>query len=70
MVSYGEITIAVQMKGDLLKANTTLNSHNVRSIKTVIETIEGNVIVLDTDTRTINDIDVVWEVEHNEEEAC
>ena len=70
MTTYGSIEIAVMMdKGDIEKAEKKVNSYNIKNAKLVIETTDGRIIEFDSKKRTINDIDVTWETEFDDE-AC
>lgn len=68
MAVYGTIEISAMLdKGNILKAEKVLNSYNVKNVKLTIETIDGNKAIFDTRTCSINDINVTWETEFDDE---
>jgi len=70
MAAYGSIEIAVMMdKGDIKKAENKANSYNIKNVELVIETTDGRIIEFDSKKRTINDINIEWETEFDDE-AC
>lgn len=70
MAEYGSFEIAVvSNKGGILKSEKEVNSYNVKHVKVIIETTDGRIVVFDSKKRTINDINVTWETEFDDE-AC